>query len=125
MATGALRGESHPQLILATHGEGILLYDGTTLRQLRPKDPAARDITALLPLPSGNLLLGTRQLGVLIYDGKTLTSLQTNLTNLTITALAGDDGNLWIGTRNRPPQRNRAKPPRRRSRKPRPPRPHR
>ena len=101
MATGALRGESHPQLILATQGEGVLLYDGSALRQLRPKDVAARDITALLPLPSGNLLLGTRQLGLLIYDGKTLTPFQSNLANLTVTALAGDDGNLWIGTRNR------------------------
>lgn len=101
MATGTLRGESHADLVLATHGEGILLYDGSTLRQLRPKDPAARDITALLLLPSGDLLLGTRQFGLLIYDGKTLTPFQSNLGNLTITALAGDDGNLWIGTRNR------------------------
>ena len=100
MATGTLRGEAHPQLILATHGEGVLLYDGSILRQLRPKDPAARDITALLPLPSGDLLLGTRQLGLLIYDGKTLTHFQNNLANLTISALAGDDGNFWIGTRN-------------------------
>ncbi len=38
MATGALRGESHPQLILVTHGEGVFLYGGSNLRQLRPKD---------------------------------------------------------------------------------------
>jgi ligand-binding sensor domain-containing protein len=101
MATGVLRGIGHPELLLATHGEGVLFYDGSNLRQLRPRLAAARDITAILPLSSGDLLLGTRQLGLLVYDGKTLTPFHGNLTNLAITALAGDSGDLWIGTRNR------------------------
>lgn len=101
VATGVLRGVGHPELILATRGEGVLFYDGATLRQLRPKLATARDITAILPLTSGDLLLGTRELGLLVYEGKTLMPFHANLSNLAITALAGDSGDLWIGTRNR------------------------
>ena len=101
MATGVLRGVGHPELLIATHGEGVLFYDGVNLRQLRPRLPAARDITAILPLSSGDLLVGTRQLGLLRYDGRTLSSFHANLSSLAITALAGDVGDLWIGTRNR------------------------
>ena len=101
MATGILRGIGHPELLLAMRGEGVLFYDGNSLRQLRPQLAAARDITAILPLSSGDLLLGTRQLGLLVYDGKTLSLFHTNLSNLAITALAGDSSDLWIGTRNR------------------------
>jgi ligand-binding sensor domain-containing protein len=101
MATGILRGIGHPELLLATRGEGILFYDGSNLRQLRPQLAAARDITAILPLSSGDLVLGTRQLGLLVYDGKTLGSFHASLANLAITALAGDSSDLWIGTRNR------------------------
>ena len=100
MATGALRGVGHSELLLATHGEGVLFYDGANLRQLRPRLAAARDITAILPMASGDLLLGTRQLGLLRYDGRTLAPFHANLSNLAITALAGDAGDLWIGTRN-------------------------
>jgi ligand-binding sensor domain-containing protein len=101
MATGVLRGVGHPELMLATRGEGVLFYDGSSLRQLRPQLAAARDITAILPLSSGDLLLGTRQLGLLVYDGKTLSSFHASLGSLDITALAGDSSDLWIGTRNR------------------------
>jgi hypothetical protein len=100
LATATLRGESRPTLLAATQGEGLLLYDGTTLRQLRPRLAANRDLTALLPLSSGDILLGTRQSGVLLFNGTTLTPFQPALSNLAITALAGDDGDLWIGTRN-------------------------
>jgi ligand-binding sensor domain-containing protein len=100
-ATGVLRGVGHPELILATRGEGVLFYDGATLRQLRPKLATARDITAVLPLTSGDLLFGTRELGLLLYDGKTLVPFHANLSNLAITALVGDAGDLWIGTRTR------------------------
>jgi hypothetical protein len=101
MTTGMLRGDSNRQLILATNGEGILWFDGQTFRQLRPRNPAARDITALLPLASGDLLIGTRQLGLLIFNGKTLKLFHPNLAGLNVTALAGDEGDFWVGTRNR------------------------
>jgi ligand-binding sensor domain-containing protein len=79
----------------------VLWFDGRGFRQLLPGSTAARDITALLPLASGGLLIGTRQLGLLLFDGKTLTIFHSALANLNITALAGDDGDFWVGTRNR------------------------
>lgn len=99
LATGTIRGDTHPSLILATAGAGALFYDGTALRQLLPQDPAARDITAILPLASGDLLIGTRYSGLLLYSGTTLAPFQPNLAKLSITALAGDEGDIWIGTR--------------------------
>ena len=72
-------GSAIPNCCLATRGEGILFYDGSNVRQLRPQFAAARDITAILPLSSGDLLLGTRQLGLLVYDGETLSSFHANL----------------------------------------------
>ena len=75
LATGRLHGTPSPYLIAATHGEGLLFFteDSTKpVRQLRPADATARDITAILPLASGDLLIGTRRAGLLIYDGKTL-----------------------------------------------------
>ena len=101
MATGMLRGDSSPQLILATTGEGVLWFDGRVFRQLRPRSIAARDVTAMLPLASGELLIGTRQTGLLLFNSKTLTVFHPALANLNITALAGDEGDFWVGTRNR------------------------
>ena len=49
---------------------------------------AARDVTAMLPLASGDLLIGTRQAGLLLFNGKTLTVFHPALANLNITALA-------------------------------------
>jgi hypothetical protein len=100
ITTGMLRGDARPQLILATSGEGVLWFDGRAFRRLRPRSTAARDITALLPLASGDLLIGTRQLGLLLFNGKTLTAFHPALANLNITALAGDEGDFWVGTRN-------------------------
>jgi ligand-binding sensor domain-containing protein len=101
LTTGMLRGDSGPRLVLATGGEGVLWFDGRGFRQLRPMSPAARDITALLPLASGDLLIGTRQLGLLLFDGKTLAVFNPAFANMNITALAGDEGDFWVGTRNR------------------------
>ncbi len=114
LAAGVLRGEPEPQVIAATRGEGLLLFAGYgRARHLLPRDAPARDVTALLPLGSGDLLLGTRKLGVLLYRGPlqgsgdsgaadgTLQPFAPGLRGLDVTALAGTEGNLWIGTRNR------------------------
>jgi ligand-binding sensor domain-containing protein len=104
LATGRLHGDSSTYLIAATHGEGLLLFkDDTTMpvRQLRPADATARDITAILPLASGDLLIGTRRAGVLIYDGKTLRLFRADFAGIPVTALAGDEGDFWVGTRTR------------------------
>ena len=110
MAAGRVRGTSEPQLLLATGGAGLLLLEPgsgatPTIHQLLPAAAAARDLTALLPLATGEVLLGTRHRGVLIYNGATLTPLQftlpsVNPATLQITALAAvDSASFLIGTR--------------------------
>ena len=102
LATGRLHGDPSPYLIAATHGEGLLFFteDATKpVRQLRPADATARDITAILPLASGDLLIGTRRAGLLIYNGKTLRLFRADFVGIPVTALAGDEGDFWVGTR--------------------------
>jgi ligand-binding sensor domain-containing protein len=99
-----LRGSTTPQLLIATTGEGLLLLNANeTLRQLRPSTPAARDITSVLPLRSGDLLLGTRDDGVLSWTGGltpgSLTLFHPSLDHLHITNLASDGNGFWAGTR--------------------------
>jgi hypothetical protein len=102
LASGRLRGDSAPSVFAATQGEGLLIL-GDDLsgrcQQLLPNDAEDRDITAVLPLDSGDVLLGTRRAGLLLYDGETLKQFQPNFTKLAITALAGNEGDFWIGTR--------------------------
>src|SRR5207253_1314303 len=50
---------------------------------------------------SGHLLLGTSKRGVLVYDGKRLSVFHPTLDNLNVTALAGSESDLWVGTLNR------------------------
>ena len=102
LATGRLHGETSVYLIAATHGEGLLFFTEDTtkpVRQLRPADATARDITAILPLASGDLLIGTRRAGLLIYNGKTLRLFRSDFAGIPVTAIAGDEGDFWVGTR--------------------------
>ncbi len=105
VATGRLRGDTDTQILLATSGAGLLLVDPTpsgipTLHQLLPDSAEARDITALLAMPSGDLLLGTRHAGVLLFDGAMLEP-YSHLPIADITALAAaDSASVLVGTRN-------------------------
>ncbi len=87
--------EGRPQLIAGTQGEGWLLYDGHSLRHVRPLKPEHRKVTALLPLSTGEILIGTEKAGVLAWSGAALRDFQPNLA---VTALAGTFDDLWIGT---------------------------
>ena len=109
MATGRLRGATEDQVFIATAGGGLLLLSsdgrgGIAMQNLLAASDWARDLTALLPMPSGDLILGTRHGGVLLYAG----SLQTlrftvnglEATRLEVTALAASDASaVLIGTR--------------------------
>jgi ligand-binding sensor domain-containing protein len=110
MAIGRIRGTSEPQLLLATGGAGLLSIEPgsgatPTIHQLLPTGTTARDLSALLPLATGEVLLGTRHRGVLIYNGATLAPLQFTLpgvdpATLQVTALAAvDSASFLIGTR--------------------------
>ncbi|HYX69383.1 MAG TPA: hypothetical protein VE825_09635, partial [Terriglobales bacterium] len=101
MARAVLGDSRGPELVIATRSEGVLAFNGRDFRQIRPDDPQARSVTALLPLASGRLLLGSAKRGVLVYDGAGLSLLHPSLANLPVTVLAGDEGDLWIGTRDR------------------------
>jgi ligand-binding sensor domain-containing protein len=102
-----IRGASEPQLLAATAGAGLLIlqpnpHAAPTIHQLLPAEAEARDLTAILPLATGDLLLGTRHRGVLLYNGATLAPLPAfDTTHLHIKALAAvDAASYLIGTRN-------------------------
>jgi len=100
MAVGMLTGSHQPELLVATAGAGIVAFDGRVFRQILPKQDEARNVTAVLPLASGRLLMGTAKLGLLIYDGTTLKRFHTTTDNVYVTALAGTEAELWVGTLN-------------------------
>ncbi len=101
LASGVLADSSEPELVLATANDGLLAFNGRAFRQILPASDDARAITAVLPAPSGHLLLGTKKRGVLVYDGKKITVLHPTLDSFYITALAGDESDLWVGTLDR------------------------
>ena len=100
LAVGTLGDSSEPELILATAGEGILIFNGKSFRQIYPADAEVRSVTAILPVAAGHLLIGTKNRGVLLYDGKQIRELHPTLNNLYVQVLAGNEVDLWIGTLN-------------------------
>ena len=72
--------------------------NGPPFGQVRAEEAPYRDLTVVLPLSTGRVLLGSRTRGVLVYDGTTMSVLHRALAGLHITALAGDESSLWVGT---------------------------
>ncbi len=108
IAAGLSTRTAGRSLYVATAGEGLLIFDRgasatarPAIEQVRADEAACRDLTAVLPLPSGRVLLGTKRRGVLVYDGKRLAPLHRALASFHVTALAGDESDLWIGTLDR------------------------
>ena len=100
VASGRLRGATEPQVLIATAGAGLLILNGSAITQLLPQIPEARDLTALLPQPTGDLLLGTRHHGLLLFDGATLTPVKLPAPATDITALASTGSAAYLaGTR--------------------------
>jgi len=100
MVTATLADSRVPELIVGTARSGLLAFNGQSFRQIMPDDAQARTITALASASSGHLLIGTEKLGVLVYDGRRLSLLHPTLQGLHVTALSGDDTDLWVGTLN-------------------------
>ena len=98
MAEGIAAGSAEPELFIATRGEGLLAFNGARFRQILPEDAALRNITCALVLGSGRILLGTERRGLLVFDGRSLAPFHARLETAHITALAGSEGDLWIGT---------------------------
>ena len=101
LTVAALAGASEPELLIATASEGLLTFDGRRMLHVRADPPEARKLTSLLPLGSGRLLLGTDKAGLLTFDGRRLTPSHSELVNVSITALAGTEADMWIGTLDR------------------------
>jgi ligand-binding sensor domain-containing protein len=98
MSVGIAAGSAERELFIATRGQGVLAFNGTHFRQLLPENAELRNVTAVLVLGSGRLLLGTERQGLLVFDGQRLAPFHAALKSAHITALAGTDGDLWIGT---------------------------
>ena len=97
-----LAGDSQgPELWIGTWGEGLAAFDGRVFRQIRADDARLRKITAILPVDTGRILIGTEKAGVLVYDGHTLSPFHPSVADVPVTALAGSDADLWIGTLDR------------------------
>jgi len=101
LTTAVLADSRESELLIATAGEGILAFNGRRFRQILAADADARAITSIVATPSGHLLIGTKKKGVLLYDGTTITPVHPTLENCYVTALAGGEADLWIGTLNR------------------------
>jgi ligand-binding sensor domain-containing protein len=97
LRAGVVGGEGE-ELWISVLGEGVLAFDGTSFRHIRPEKPEHRAVHAILPLPTGVLLLGTDRAGVMAFDGKSLKPLHPELAPMRVTALAGDADSVWIGT---------------------------
>jgi ligand-binding sensor domain-containing protein len=85
-------------LWIATEGEGVLALIDGKIRHIRPADRVAGTVRALLPVASGALLWGTDR-GVFRHDGKALQVAHPALERVAVTALAGWEEDLYIGTR--------------------------
>jgi hypothetical protein len=92
------RGVATPELWIGTEGAGALIWDGQTFQQLRPQESGARKVSALLSMPNGTMLLGTPTAGLYSTDGKQLWLFHAQLAKVKVTALAGGQDALWIGT---------------------------
>jgi ligand-binding sensor domain-containing protein len=101
LTAAVLADSRESELVIATAGEGILAFNGRRFRQILAADADARAITAIVATASGHLLIGTKKKGVLLYDGVTITPVHSSLENCYVTALAGGETDLWIGTLNR------------------------
>jgi len=101
IAPAVLADSREPELIVATAYDGLLAFNGRAFRQILPAGADARAITSILPVASGHLLIGTKKRGVLVYDGKQITVLHPTLDAVYVTALAGNESDLWVATLNR------------------------
>jgi len=101
LAPAVLADSREAELILATEQEGLLAFNGRSFRQILPRDPDARAVTAILPMRAGHLLIGTKKRGVLLFEGKEIAPLHSSLGGMYVTALAGDETDLWVGTLDR------------------------
>jgi hypothetical protein len=101
LAIGLAGDSQAPELWIGTWGEGLVAFDGRGFRQIRAEDARLRKVSAILPVDTGRILIGTEKAGVLVYDGHVLAPFHPSVADVAVTALAGNDSDLWIGTLDR------------------------
>lgn len=101
LATGVLADSEGQELFVATAGGGLLIFSGSDFQQILPEESELGELTSVLPLSTGRILLGTSKRGVLVFDGKRLSRFHAGVSDLPVTALAGSESSLWIGTLDR------------------------
>ncbi len=99
VTTAVLAARSAVELLIATN-DGVIAYDGRGFRHVRPVRDEYRNVSAMLPIASWRVLLATGR-GVLAFDGDTLAVAHSELAAVDATALAGAEGDIWIGTTDR------------------------
>ncbi len=93
------RSIGNPELWIATDGAGVLVFEGETFRDLLPQAKELRKITALLPLSDGRMLIGTLTAGLYVTDLKHFELLHAQFSKSGVTALSGNENEVWVGTR--------------------------
>ncbi len=83
---------------VGTDGAGVVAIEGGKVRHILPNWLAYRKVRALLAVDSGSLLWGTEG-GVVRFDGKALSRFQGSTERVDVTALAGKEEDLYVGTR--------------------------
>ncbi len=100
MVTGTVAGDGQPKLWIAT-AAGVLIFDGVRFSQIQLRDKSNGNVTSLWMSPAGILLIGFSEGGVLAYNGTGIAPFHPTLRGLAVTTIAGGEGDLWIGTRDR------------------------
>ena len=98
-ALAVRKGVGTPELWIGTASEGVLVLSGSVMRQLLPESQSLRTVSALLGLTSGRILIGEPEAGLFVSDGQKLNLLHPQFRGMQVTALAGDEDSLWVGTR--------------------------
>lgn len=98
LTTAVLADSQEEELIAATADEGLVAYNGRSFRLIYPKEKEAREVTCIVAGGNGHLLIGTKRRGVLVFDGKKITPLHGTLAKTYVTAMAGNETDLWVGT---------------------------
>ncbi len=101
LAVARVDAGSEARLLATTAGEGLLSISAAgDIVQVLPEDADLADLTSVLAISTGGVLLGTERAGILAWNGETLRRVHSLLSDQQVTELAGDEGNLWIGTLN-------------------------
>jgi ligand-binding sensor domain-containing protein len=101
MTAGTLVGDAESRLWIGTANAGLLVSDGIRFSHIQFETKGYGSVTSLFMLPTGTLLIGFSEGGVVAYDGTRMKPFHPNLGKIPVTALAGGEGDLWIGTRDR------------------------